>query len=303
MKKTGRKKYLRSILAVSVSAVMLFGTGLSLAANAIVAENTDTVAEQSVETYQAQRSGSVRVLVNGSLYKGAAFIEKSTTYVGIRQFSMLLGATNVSWEAGTKTATVNANGLTLQVRYGAGYMVANGRYLWLGNGSIIREGTMYVPIRVLCKAFGYEVEWSGSDRTASAVKVSGVIESGDTYYDSEELMWLSRIINAEAGSEPFSGKIAVGNVVLNRKNSPQFPGTVYGVIFDNSSGVQFTPTANGTIYYTPNADSVIAAKLCLEGYNILPTALFFINEKTAASSWVADNREQITVIGNHSFFA
>ncbi len=296
MKKTGRKKYLRCIIAVGISAVMLMSSVLSISAISHTAENTSAVG-------QAEISSGVKVLINGSLYKGTAFIEKNTTYVGIRQFSMLLGATNVSWEAKSKTATVSAEGLTLKVKYGAGYMEANGRYLWLGNGSIIKEGTMYVPIRVLCKAFGYEVNWSGSDKTASAVKGSGVIQSGDSYYNSDDLLWLSRIINAEAGGEPLSGKIAVGNVVLNRKNSPQFPNTVYGVIFDRSSGVQFTPTANGTIYNTPNAESVIAAKLCLEGYSVLPNALFFINVKTAASSWVSDNRDYITVIGNHSFFA
>ena len=43
---------------------------------------------------------------------------------------------------------------------------------------------------------------------------------------------MSRIIHAESGAEPFDGKIAVGNVVLNRVESKQYPNTIYGVIFD-----------------------------------------------------------------------
>ena len=60
------------------------------------------------------------------------------------------------------------------------------------------------------------------------------------------------------------GKIAVGNVVLNRVNDPRFPNTVYGVVFQRN---QFTPAMTGTINRTPNESSVIAAKLCLEGAN------------------------------------
>ncbi len=295
MKRTEKRKYLRGIIAVCISAVMLVMT--------IVSAGAAELTEEKLAEGQAARRRSVLVQINGTDYTGEAFLEKGTTYIGIRQFSMQLGAYSVGWKADTKTATVSAEGLNLSVRYGANYMEANGRMLWMEHGSIIKEGTMYVPIRVLCKAFGYEVSWSGSTRVASAVKVSGAIQSGSSYYNSEDVLWLSRIINAEAGGEPLTGKIAVGNVVLNRKNNYQFPNTIYGVIFDNSSGVQFTPTANGTIYNTPNAESVLAAKLCLEGLNLLPDALFFINAKTAASSWVSDNREYITVIGNHSFFA
>ena len=296
MKKTERKKYLRCIIAVGISALMLLCsiTGVSAA---------EQTAEIGYLSGQAERAVDVRVKVDGSLYGGDVFLKNGATYVGLRQFANRLGADSVSWTDKTKTAKVTGAGLTLTVSHKAGYMEANGRYLWLGGGSIIKNGTMYVPIRAICKAFGYNVSWSGSDKVASAVKGSGIIESGSRYYNSEEVLWLSRIIHAEAMGETLSGKIAVGNVVLNRKASSQFPNTVYGVIFDKVGGVQFTPVANGAIYNTPNTDSIIAAKLCLDGCNLLPDALFFVNVKTAESSWVSDNREYITVIGNHSFFA
>ena len=90
------------------------------------------------------------------------------------------------------------------------------------------------------------------------------LASGDTFYNSESLYWLSRIIYAESGNQPLEGKIAVGNVVLNRVAHPQFPNTVKGVIFQAN---QFTPVQNGSINRTPSSESVIAAKLCLDGAN------------------------------------
>ena len=60
----------------------------------------------------------------------------------------------------------------------------------------------------------------------------------NTSYSENDLYWLSRIIEAEASGESFSGKIAVGNCVLNRVKSSEFPNTIYDVIFDKNHGVQ-----------------------------------------------------------------
>lgn len=297
----GRKKYLRSIIAVALC-VGILSAGTMKASAQSVAEEGFFVSEAKASG-QADFSSNVRIKVNGALYSEDAFIYKSVTYVGIRQFSVKLGASSVSWDNKTRTATVVAPSLTVKAQSGTSYMEANGRYLWLEKGIIIKDGTMYVPIRAICKAFGYSVEWIGETREVLVNKSGAPIEGGSSYYDSESVLWLSRIIHAEAKGESLLGKIAVGNVVLNRKESSLFPNTIYGVIFDRQNGVQFTPTVNGAIYNTPGADSVIAAKLCLEGASILPDALFFVNVKTATNSWVSDNRECITVIGNHSFFA
>ncbi|UQT50756.1 cell wall hydrolase [Flavonifractor plautii] len=59
-------------------------------------------------------------------------------------------------------------------------------------------------------------------------------------------------------------------------DSPDFPDTIYGVIFDDRWGGQFTPVRNGTIYQEPTEQSIQAAKLCLEG-STWP--------RTACTSW------------------
>ena len=131
---------------------------------------------------------------------------------------------------------------------------------------------------------------------------SGGILSGDRFYRSDEVYWLSRIIYAESGAEPFKGKVAVGNVILNRVKHSYFPNTIYGVIFDKKNGVQFSPTANGTIYRTPNSQSIIAAKICLEGYTVNASILYFVNASLVPNSWVVRNRPLYAKIGNHSFY-
>ena len=100
-----------------------------------------------------------------------------------------------------------------------------------------------------------------------------------------------------------AGKIAVGTVVMNRVKSSQYPNTVYGVIFDKKYGTQFTPVASGSIYNTPSADSIEAARRVLQGERTDSRILFFVNEKIATNNWISKNRTYITTIGNHKFYA
>ena len=60
---------------------------------------------------------------------------------------------------------------------------------------------------------------------------------------------------------------------------------------------------NGTIYSTPNAESVIAAKLCLDGANTVGDALYFVNPRATPGSWASRNRPYVATIGAHAFFA
>jgi N-acetylmuramoyl-L-alanine amidase len=122
-----------------------------------------------------------------------------------------------------------------------------------------------VPIRAIAKALGVNVSWNDTSRSVVLTKGGRYLEWSDSYYDADELYWLSRIISAEAKGESLLGQIAVGNVVLNRKASRSYPNTIYGVIFDRKNGTQFSPVAFGTIYQKPTASAIIAAKICLFG--------------------------------------
>jgi N-acetylmuramoyl-L-alanine amidase len=155
-------------------------------------------------------------------------------------------------------------------------------------------------VRTLCAALGANVAWDPIGEQVVITAGSGPITSGDVAYPSDVLYWLSHIINAESGNQPLAGKIAVGNVVLNRVASSSFPNTVYEVIFQRS---QFTPVSNGSIYLTPNAESVIAAKLCLDGANTVGNAIYFLNPKSSPNSWASRTRPYVATIGAHAFYA
>ena len=92
----------------------------------------------------------------------------------------------------------------------------------------------------------------------------------------------------------------MGNVVLNRVASPLFPNTVRDVLFQPN---QFTPASSGVLQRTPSAESVIAAKLCLDGANTAGNALYFVNPRVSPNSWAARNRPYVATIGAHAFFA
>jgi len=121
--------------------------------------------------------------------------------------------------------------------------------------------------------------------------------------NSTDLYWMSRIIHAEAEAEPYNGKVAVGNVIMNRVKSSDFPNTVKGVIFEYYKGIpQFSPVEEGTIYNNPSNDSAQAAKDALNGVSPVGEASYFFNPDKAAGKWIVQNKSFLTKIGNHSFY-
>jgi len=250
--------------------------------------------------------GFVRVNYNYNMRRSESYgrFVDGTTYFHIRAFSDENGAVSVSWNEKTRTATVKCAGLTVDATVGAPYIVANGRVIYSGKANFTENGKLYVPSRSICKAFGFDIYWDDATRTVTVDNHGTPIESADSFYNANDLYWLSRIISCEAGgTEPLVGQIAVGNVVLNRVRDEMAPDTVYDVIFDKRFGVQFTPAYTSAIYNEPFEISVIAAKICLEGYSVSEKALFFYAPQYVYAAWIEENREYLFTIGGHKFFA
>ena len=240
---------------------------------------------------------------NERILEGQAAIIDSVTYVGLRSFCDLFGNYDISWNAATRTATVTGDGLSLSATNGDLYIYANGRCLYTVTPIRIIDDRICVPIRPIAKALGVEVEWNAESRSVELTDTNKSFLWADSFYNEDDLYWLSRIISAEAKGESLKGQIAVGNVVLNRMRSKSYPNTIYGVIFDRKHGTQFSPVAFGTIYQKPSASSVIAAKICLEGYSLSNDILFFVNPRLATSTWIEQNRFYEFTIGNHNFYS
>ncbi len=241
-------------------------------------------------------------LDGGEVLEGECVIIDSITYVPLRNFCNLLAECSFTWDGKTGTATVKTDDLTMTVQNNALYIIANGHYFYTVGKVMNLGGHMYVPIRPLVRAFDEELTWNAKARCVELTRVTPTREIAKASYNQDDLYWLSRIISAEAKGEPLKGQIAVGNVVLNRVRSTSYPNTIYGVIFDRKHGTQFSPVAFGTIYQKPTASAIIAAKICLEGYTLSDSILFFMNPRIATNNWISKNRPYAFTIGNHRFY-
>ena len=230
-----------------------------------------------------------------------SYVHQNTTYVPLRTVAEALRPdAAVNWE--TDQAVVRGEALYLTARPGESYIEVNGRALYVPYGVHLRAGRTLVPVRVLSEALGAEVDWDPATGTVAVTGGTGGTLGAPDYNAEDELYWLSRIISAESRGEPLEGQIAVGNVVLNRVASSDFPDTIYGVIFDDRWGGQFTPVRNGTIYQEPTEQSVQAAKLCLEGVNVAQDSLYFLAPALTTNHWVMENKTYVMTIGAHWFY-
>lgn len=223
-------------------------------------------------------------------------------YVPLYLLADTLGGTTYGWSFADGCAYVYADGLYLTAVPGQLYITANDRCFFTDQPILDPEGVVHVPVEPLARAFGLEVVY-GSWGCCLYGSGYDYCQPASEIYFGDEVYWLSRIINAEAGGEPFLGKMAVGNVVLNRVESPAYPDCIWGVIFDRRYGTQFTPAATGTVYRTPTAESVAAAKVCLEGYSLSTEILYFLNPRIATSFWIVNHCTPVMSIGNHDFYA
>lgn len=122
--------------------------------------------------------------------------------------------------------------------------------------------------------------------------------SGSYAASATELEWLAATIQAEADGESYTGKLAVGSVIMNRVKSSAFPNTIVGVITQN---LQFASYRSGKVELIiangPNSTCIQAAQEVLNGARV-GDYLFFMTKKWADYYYISE----YTMIGNHAFF-
>jgi len=219
-------------------------------------------------------------------------IYENTTYVPLRRVTeAMCPEVQVSWEDGA--AQLSSDGFSLVARPGESTLTCNGIPMELSAGVQLVEGHIFVPVRALAAALDLCVDW---DAAAGQVTLAGGPQ------EDEDLYWLARIISAESKGEPLAGKVAVGNVVLNRVADEDFPDSIYDVVFDDRWGGQFEPVRNKTIYQEPTDESVFAARLCLAGANTAENSLYFLAPALTDNHWTMHNRTYVATIGAHWFY-
>ena len=243
----------------------------------------------------ARAERTVPVSVDDAILRGASYLEGGVTSVPLRALCDALGGWTVVWDAGAQCAVARGTS-TVTAAPGQFFVTVNGVRRACAAAVSLRDGRTYVPLRTVCEALGLAVSWD-------AVLGGAAVRSGKSVsYSSEDLYWLSRIISAESQGESLQGQIAVGNVVLNRVASREFPNTVKSVVFDTKDGVQFEPTSNSAIYDTPTAQSVAAAKAALGGQSVVGACLYFYAPALSQGKWINANRAYFTTIGCHRFY-
>lgn len=173
----------------------------------------------------------------------------------------------------------------------------------------IDEENAYIAEQARIEAERREAERVAAARAAQAQSTSiGRTTNAAMSASDSEVYLLACIIEWEAGWEPYEGKLAVANVVLNRVRSPKFvqnsitdviyaPGQFTGVL-DGSGNVseRFAALlANGPSHQ----ESYTAAGEALAGVNNIGDYMFFISVKKANYA----RYSQYTVINNHCFYA
>ena len=226
---------------------------------------------------------------------------EGTTYVSLAGMAKALdNSVAAAWDGSTGTVTVTTENLTMTARLGEKYVVANGRYLYLGESIGQNNGTVIVPLSVVTKAFDAKLTWDAATGKILVQRGSGALMHGDAFYNQDDLFWLSRVMYAEAGNQGLKGQMAVGNVVMNRVANPIFPNSIHGVLAQKN---QFSTYKGGKLANrTPNEGSVIAAKLVLDGGVVeeVENALWF--DAKCSNSWAARHKTHLATLGGHKFY-
>ncbi|UJL48110.1 spore cortex-lytic enzyme [Virgibacillus sp. NKC19-16] len=116
-------------------------------------------------------------------------------------------------------------------------------------------------------------------------------------FSQNDIQLMANAVHGEARGEPYVGKVAVAAVILNRVESPTFPNTASGVIFEPRA---FTAVADGQIWLTPDETATEAVLDAINGWDPSGNAIYYFNPDTATSDWIW-TRQQIKKIGKHIF--
>lgn len=165
-----------------------------------------------------------------------------------------------------------------------------------GNGYVSAD---YVKVKLgTTEAVSIEEELKAQkEKEAKAAKASAssvATKNAPTSASVDDATLLAAIIQCEAGSEPYEGKVAVGAVVLNRMRSGRWPNSISGVIYQRG---QFSPVRNGALSRALSGGNISsscknAAAEALAGSDPTGGKMYFHR---------ANGRNGL-IIGNHVFY-
>lgn len=192
-------------------------------------------------------------------------------------------------------------------------------YSWGSRGQVVREiqqrlkdqgyysGTVdgvfgtgtYEAVKKFQQNNGITADGIAGKTTLSLLGITGSSDSSTVPSSDYEkdLNILASAIYGEGRGEPYEGQVAIGAVILNRVDSPNFPNSVAEVVYQRGA---FDAVKDGQINLTPNEAAYNAARDALNGWDPTEGALYYWNPSTATSKWIW-TVPITTQIGRHVF--
>lgn len=239
----------------------------------------------------AKKAQTVGVVVDQTPMRfSASTFSEGTTYLPVRETVAAVQPDAMISGSGAEL-TAEGDDFLLTAKVGNAYFSVNDRYLYVPDLIQANEqGEPMIPTRQFAAAMGITVSWDnqvilGSEGTPMQTK--------DRPLSDAEVQLIARVIAHESGSEPLEGRMAVGNVILNRVLDPDFPDSVSDVLYQKNQFVGATRAKADSV-------SILAAKLVAEGANVVPGAVWF--NGTGKPFYGSRNGRLIAEIGHHSFY-
>ncbi len=224
-------------------------------------------------------AASLSLLIAGTAHAGSYTVESNDS---LYKIGSLFGttSTNIS-QLNNLQSTMLYPGQVIKVPCST-YKVKSGDSLYL----IAKKSD--VTLYSLRKANN---KWNDSIYVGEILNLPAKTSAGSTAaavvpYTASDLDLLSRLIMAEAGNQPYTAKVGVGAVVVNRVQDANWPNTISGVIYQKSDGYyQFTPVENGWINKPASQDAKNAAYEALHGSDPTNGALYYFDDSTT-NKWI-----------------
>ena len=210
----------------------------------------------------------------------------------------------------TQSISVNAEvlskGADLQPVVAAGIALDVGTVVYTGEDAEMYEAINSTPEMKSLTEVAEEIEDGLTEvpvEEAPSSEDSTTCSGTRTSLSEADFSTMCNIVAAEAKGEPYNGKVAVAEVILNRVDSSKFPNSVYDVVYQSRNGrYQFQPVSNGSINTAySNSSSAVqedvrnAVTDAVNGSNLTNGALFFRTKMYHAGS------TPLVVIGAHYF--
>ena len=166
-----------------------------------------------------------------------------------------------------------------------------------GNGYVSAD---YVKVKLgTTDAVSIEEEIAAQKAKEAAERAAAASASVATQHEAtsasvDDTTLLAAIIQCEAGSECYEGKVAVGAVVLNRVRTGSYPNSISGVIYQRS---QFGPASNGSL-----ARVLASGNISSSCRQAAADALAGSDPTSGRKNFHRVDGSNGLVIGNHVFF-